>query len=60
MAFMSMEGHSYSYKEFSCFSTICLHKFQKNRLHLFELTKDEVALKVRYGTCHLLWGHSVE
>jgi hypothetical protein len=47
MAFQSLQGHFWSYYEFSWYSSKCLHNFQKIRLHFFELIKDEAALKVR-------------
>jgi hypothetical protein len=49
MAFMSMQGHFWSYNEFSWVLAKCLHNFQKNCLPLFELIKDKATSKVQYS-----------
>jgi hypothetical protein len=42
-----MQGHFWSYNEFSWFSAKCLHNFKKIRSSFFELFKNEAALWLR-------------
>jgi hypothetical protein len=44
MAFMSMQGYFWSYNEFSLYAFVISKKI---RFPLFELIKEEAALKVR-------------